>query len=304
LSLQPLPPDLTPEQVEKLRWDAFGHKRALSLKSADDLVRYTHRRGFVLLRPHAGIHFPSVLEATVGRPLLEFTWDERTAHLERWSLDAMAARRVVQAAVLDGRAALLSPAFLPDFYALSTLQGDLHDGERLLARGAITADAAALCAALRDGGPLAAPALRDAARVAGENRQARWSGALDEALRRLLVVQVGGEPSDGGPAVPIYDLLPRAFPDEVEKSRGTVPEAARSRIACRYLRNVLVEASHEMARVLGWQAEDTLAALRALVVKHMASVHPASRPQRHLFQASATDVLQEEAPRRRRSGGV
>jgi hypothetical protein len=50
-----------------------------------------------------------------------------------------------------------------------------------------------------------------------------------------------------------------------------------------------------MARVLDWDPDATLAALRALVAKHMASMHPASRPRRHLFQASATDVLPGEA---------
>lgn len=296
MSLRPLPPDLTPEQVEKLRWDAFGHKRTLSLKSADDLVRYTHRRGFVLLRPHAGVHFPSVLEATVGRPLLEFTWDERSAHLERWRADAIAARRVVQADVLGGRTALVSPAFVPDFYALAGLEGDLDDGQRLQSEGRLGADAAAVCAALRDQGRLGEPALRDAARLAGENRAARWERARAETAHHLLVVPVAMQPSGAGAATPVYDLLARAWPDAVAKGRDASPEAARAHIACRYLRNVLVEASHEMARVLDWDPEATLAALRALVAKHMASVHPASRPRRHLFQASATDVLPGEVP--------
>ena len=143
MSLQSLPTALAPDQVEKLRWEAFGHKRVLSLKSTEDLVRFTHRRGFVLVGPQPGVHYPSVLEATVGRPLLEFTWDERATHLERWRCEAVASRRVLHTGILGGRPTLLAPGFLADFYALTGNRGDLHDHERLQAAGALAPDAVA-----------------------------------------------------------------------------------------------------------------------------------------------------------------
>jgi hypothetical protein len=323
VTLSALEAGLTPLQVEKLRWETFGHKRALTLKSADQVAQFTSRRGFVLLVPHTGVRYPSVLEAAVGRPLLDFTWDERLVNLERWKAESLAARRLACAAVLAGEPTLLAPSYLGDFHALSGNQGDLLDHERQCAAGTLSADAAALCRALVESGPLGERELQERAGLVGAGRLARFQAALDEAHRKLLVLEAGnaaigrgsaatrasraasgasraatgraqGSASPGDPAVPTYDLLPRLFPTEVEKAMHGTPEAARQRIVCRYLRNVLVESAHEMARVLGWEAGATLEALQALVAKHAATVHPSSRPQRHLFQATATDLLQGE----------
>ena len=310
MTLSALEAGLTPLQVEKLRWETFGHKRALTVKSADQAAQFASRRGFVLLVPHAGVRYPSLLEAAVGRPLLDFTWDERLANLERWKAECLGAGRLACAALVAGRPALLAPSYLGDFFALSGNQGDLLDHERRCAAGTLSADAAALCRALAAGEALGEAELQERAGLAGAGRRARFDAALDEAHRQLLVLEAGNvAPRRGSAAaeerarraatsgervVPRYDLLPRLFPAEVEKSRHATADAARQRIACRYLRNVLVESAHEMARVLGWDVAATLEALRALVTKHMATVHPSSRAQRNLFQATATDLLQVE----------
>lgn len=108
-----LPPGLPPDEIERRRWHAFGQKRALALRGADDLVQFTAQRGFILLFPQAGVHYPSALEAAVGRPLLEFTRDERCADVERWADAAVAARRLGRLTLFEELPALAAPDWIP-----------------------------------------------------------------------------------------------------------------------------------------------------------------------------------------------
>jgi len=296
VTLRPLPPGLPPDEVEKLRWRTFGHKRANCVRSAEDLARFTTLRGFVLLHPRPGLHFPSAVEAAVGRPLLDHAWDERGRDVERWRVACIAARRVVSAAVLDGSATLVAASYLADFFALSGNQGDGHDPERCRAAGTLGPDASAVCARLAGaGGALGQTELESSLGMGSVLGRERLRRALGEAVRRMLVVEVGDGGREDAPD-PRYDLLPRAFADLADKGAKTVPRVARQHIACRYLRNVLVGACHELAAVLGWSEPDTLAALQDLEKKGMAARHPASRHNRHFFQATATDLLPETEP--------
>jgi len=112
-----LEPGLPPDEVERLRWHAFGQKRALALRSAADLERFTSARGFVLVYPAAGIHYPSALEATVGRPLLESLRDERGAQVEAWCGECTQKAALVRAVFVDRRDTLIAPAFVADVVA-------------------------------------------------------------------------------------------------------------------------------------------------------------------------------------------
>ena len=298
MGLQPLQPGLPPDEVEKLRWESFGHKRATSIRSPEDLARFSNLRGFVLLHPRPGLHYPSAVEAAVGRPLLDHSWDERGRDVERWRIACVAARRLVSSAVLDESATLIAPGFLSDFYALSGNRGDLHDHERGRAAGVVGHEAAAICARLAAaGGPLSRSELEAALGMATVLGRERLRRALAEAVQRLLVVEVGGV--TGEPDELRYDLLPRIFAEQVQKGTKTEARAARQRIACRYLRNVILGGCHELAPVLGWSESDTLAALMDLEKKGMVARHPSSRHNRHFFQATSTDLL----PERTASGG-
>jgi hypothetical protein len=112
-----LTPGLPPDEVERLRWHAFGQKRALALRDADDLRRFVDRRGFVLVAPVAGLHYPSVLEAAVGRPLLEHVRDERAAQVERWCEECVVGRAATRAPLVDGRDTLVASEYVPDVVA-------------------------------------------------------------------------------------------------------------------------------------------------------------------------------------------
>ena len=110
-----LPAGLPPDEIERRRWHAFGQKRALALQSAEDLIRFIAQRGFVLLYPCAGVHYPSALEATVGRPLQEFIRDERCINVERWADGAVDARQLARVTLFGELPALTAPDWIPRF---------------------------------------------------------------------------------------------------------------------------------------------------------------------------------------------
>jgi hypothetical protein len=99
---------IAPDEVERLRWHAFGQKRALALKSAADLARFVAARGFVLVRPVSGLHYPSALEAAVGRPLLANLRDERGDPLEAWCTDGVQNGAFIRAAFVDRQDSLIA----------------------------------------------------------------------------------------------------------------------------------------------------------------------------------------------------
>ncbi len=291
MTLHQLPPGLPPDEVEKLRWEAFGHKRANALTSADGLTRFIARRGFVLSRPQRGLQYPSALEAVLGRPLLGRSFDARGTQLETWRLQCMAARRVHAAAVLGGFASLAAPAFHSDFLALAERRDDLASLDPLRGRQGLGYDAAAVCqhlaAAKR---ALTLSELGESMQLRSEPGRVRVQAALTEAIRRMRVCEVVPDHATA-PPVAAYDLVARTCSDVLQKACKTKPATARRRIATRYLRNVLVEGAHEMARVLGWSADETLETLRGLESRHIVSEHPASRHNRWFFQANATDLF-------------
>lgn len=291
MTLVPLPEGLAPDVVEKLRWEAFGHRRASSLASADDQARFVSERGFVLVFPVSGVCFPSVLEATVGRPLLDFAWDERVRSMAAWHAETLRARRVGHSAVLAGRSTAVTPYFLARFLAVAELAGEESDCRHLQKRGIVDRDVVHVARALAEHGPLDEQTLSEASQMHQPAARRRYRKALDNARRCLLIVEVDAVERDEGPAMPVYDLLPRAFPEVVVKARRLDSATARQHILCRYLRNVLVDAGHELSRVLGWPEPLVLETCDVLIRKGHVQRHPASRPNRHLFQASSTDLL-------------
>lgn len=292
MSLVPLPNGLAPDLVEKLRWETFAHKRAYRLKSSEDLLHFTQKRTFVLERPAPQLPpYPSALEAVVGRPLLTFTWDERLAQMQAWRLANLQAGRLASAAFFGGQPSLTTLPGLVDLLATSPHAVDAAAVRTLQAARRLGVEAVSLCELLLESGPLAESELR---RKLGLDRDAaapRFKRALGEASCLLLIVEVGEHQGEnGGEAV--YAATSRAFAEQLATAKDTAPETARERIVCRYLRNVLVGSCADLVQVLGWSPADTLAACESLQRKHKLHLHPASRPNRPIYQAAASDLLE------------
>ncbi|UCE01584.1 MAG: hypothetical protein JSW67_09870 [Candidatus Latescibacterota bacterium] len=289
MTLHELPPALPPDEVEKLRWETFGHRRTRAIASRDELVRFCARRGFVLRDPSPGVHFPSVLEAAVGRPLLGHAWDERADDLEAWRRASVTSRQLVCAAVLGGHPTLIAPGFLAEFQVLSGNRGDTRDHERLRETGVLNPEASAVCSwLLSEARPMTASELVERLGMRGALGKKRLDAALQEAVRHFLIVESSFAADSGEP---LYDLLPRVLTAAMRKAETISLQVARQRVVCRYLRNVIVAGCHEVARLLGWSQEETLKTMRRLEARHMIVEHPASRHNRWFFQAAATDLL-------------
>lgn len=290
MALRPLPPGLPPDEAEKLRWEAFGHKHTKAVDSADSLLRFIKRRGYVLTHPQRGLQFPSALEAVVGRPLLGRSFDERAQQLEIWRRQCVGTGRLHAAAVLGGQPTLACAEFHADFLALLEDLDELSRRTPAMSTRGLDHDAAAVCAQLAEvGGPLSHAELEARLQLRSKPGRERLRRALASAIRGLRVCEVVTV-EEGEPRVS-YDLVHRSCDAVLQKARQTKPATARQRIVTRYLRNVLVEGCHELARVLGWPDALALQTLRDLESRKIVSEHPASRHNRWFFQANATDLL-------------
>ncbi len=294
MTMRPLPPGLAPDAVEKLRWDTFGQRQSSSVRSQPDLVRFTAARGFVLRAPVPGLHYPSILAAAAGRPQQQPVADEQSRKAEVWIRESVVSQRLLHAAVLSRRASLIDFDFIGDFFALSGHRGEPDDHVRLCKKGGLSAEASALCGWLvREGHALARSELAQRMQIQGALGEQRLRHLLDEAVQGLLLAPIDWRPVASADPEPVCDLLPRVYTECMERARATSPEVARQRIAGRYLRNVLVAGCHDLASVLAWSEKDTLVALKTLEAEGEVAAHPSSRPNRSIFQATATDLLSE-----------
>ena len=294
MTLVPLPAGLAPDAVEKLRWDTFGQRQSSSVRSQPELVRFAAARGFVLRAPAPGLHYPSILAAAAGRPQQQPVADEQSRKAEAWIRQSIVSRRLLHAAVLSHRASLVDFDYIGDFFALSGHRGEADDHVRLCKSGGLSAEASTLCGWLvREGRALARSELAQRMQIQGARGEQRMRALLDEAVQALVLVPIDWRAVAERDPEPVCDLLPRVYAACVERARTTSPEAARQRIAGRYLRNVLVAGCHDLASVLAWSEKDTLVALQALEGKGEVAAHPSSRPNRWIFQATATDLLSE-----------
>lgn len=295
MPLRPLPEGLAPDVVEKLRWEAFAHKRSYRLRSREDLLRFTQKRGFVLEQPARTLpSYPTALEAVVGRPLLEFAWDERLADLVAWRDANLRTGHLVCASFFGPRVLFSLPA-LADFLAATMDEAGLVSHQKLHAAGCLGEDAAALCAALEGEGPASDEVLRARLGVQRRPAMARYAQALQEASRKSLLVVVDHHMA-AGQSLPVYDLTARACKPQVAKARALAPEVARERVVLRYYRNVLASWLADVVSLLGWDGALTGAACESLVRKRKLYVHPASRPNRPFYQATSTDLIDPSTP--------
>ena len=98
------------------------------------------------------------------------------------------------------------------------------------------------------------------------------------------LVQAGGAP----PRDAVLAALAVEWPCPPGASSG--PRAA---LVARFLQNVLVAATPDVARAFAWPDADALAALTCVTAQGLARAHPASRPRRETFETVFSDLLED-----------
>jgi hypothetical protein len=252
------PPDI--EQERAKRW--WQTRRPIgSITRAGAFISDV---GFAFLFPHRTVAFPSLWEAASDRPVGESAddWGPDIQRVWGWK-DELPVRRIAwYGRFVRGKPSFLSPEVLADLYPRSGRPDDFEDAR-------LGPDARRIASVLLRSGPLPTVVLRQAVNLEGKQGGSRFSAALTELGRALVVTHFGTEQENSGWPSAVLELTARAFP--IPSRRDL--EGGRRRAAERFLRTMVHARPIELALAFGWKPAEARAVLSELVSAGAAAPH-------------------------------
>ena len=242
---------LSLDQIKSYR--AATYRLQQPLTSKEQAIDYVNQRGFIFFWPINGITLPSLWAATAGdRPVADAHDDP--GHVTWGWKDSLLGTHVwYYAKVLRKKATIISLEFAPHFYALSENYGSPEeDYLTLYEQGRLTQEARSVYKALLDQGPLDTVALRKAARLTSPESDTRFSKALTDLQTSFNIVPTGTADAGAWHYAFIYNIVARAYPDLLEKSRFIGELDARQKLAESYLRSVGAAQMRDLTLLFRW----------------------------------------------------
>jgi hypothetical protein len=240
------------EQARARRW----WRTARPIGSIQRAARFIDDVGFALLFPKSGIALPSLWEAASDRPLwaLEQEWGPDIERVWAWK-DELPLRGLAWYGVfVRGRKSFLSPNLLAELYPRSGRPDDFKEAQ-------LSSDAQRIARILLRSGPQSTAALREALDVGGSLGGERFSKAMGELGRALVVTNFGTEEEGAGWPSVVLELTVRAF--RIPSRRSI--DACRRRAARVFLNTMVVARSYELGNAFHWGAAGARSALDELV---------------------------------------
>jgi len=204
--------------------------------------------GFALLFPARGVDLPSLYNAATERltaTFWEVEWGPDSERVWEWKDELPLRGMAWYGKLLTGRASLLSPTLLADLYPRSGHPDDFTEAS-------LSNDARRIAEMLLLSGPTATGALREALGLGGKKGQARFSTAVTELGRNLVVTNYGVEEKQGGWPAAVLELTARVF--EVP-GRGTLANRRLSATQT-FLRTMLTAEPVQLAKAFAWSPSD------------------------------------------------
>lgn len=226
--------------------------------SLTDARKYVDALGFCVLFPVKGVALPSLHWAVTGRAKLVF--DQQFAKLWGWKDELPRRRRAVYAKFFRGRGTLISLEHLPHFLAMHETATSAGDHARFYSDGRIRDDARVIWEALAENGPLATLELRHLCRMERKPGNARFKRAIAELQRLLVVIHFGAEKETGAWESNRFELTSRVFPEQAAAAKLISPDAARAKLAAKYLQWHPEAPVLQLSRLFGWSREEAAAA--------------------------------------------
>lgn len=212
--------------------------------------------GFALLFPNRGLVLPSLWAAASDRPIAEegSEWGPDIERVWGWKDELPRRGLAWYGRFLRGRPSFLSPGLLTQLYPRSGRPDDFEEAP-------LGPDAGRIASVLVRSGPLPASVLRRAVNLEGKQGGARFSAALTELGRALVVTHFGTEQEDSGWPSAVLELTARAF--DVRSRPADLAEARRA-AASRYLRTMVFARPLDLALAFGWSRTDARTVLSDL----------------------------------------
>jgi hypothetical protein len=223
--------------LERARQARWWQTRA-QIKTINRASAFIEDVGFALLFPKPGVALPSLWDVVRDDPRGD-GWGADLARLWAWKDELPSRRLAWYGRFLLGQPSLLTPGLLADLYPDRPAQGLGDDARRVL--DILWVD-----------GPQPTAVLRTAAGMAGKKGSARFTRAVTQLGRALLVTHHGVEDTGSGWPSVVLDLTERVFSVPASDPLGV----RRRRAAARYLATVLEARPADLARAFGWPREE------------------------------------------------
>jgi hypothetical protein len=242
------------------RWWKTG-RRIASLERA---AAFVDDVGFALLFPKAGVALPSLWEAASDREIRDLgrEWGPDAERIWGWKDELPQEGLAWYGRFLRGHPSFLSPALLVDLYPRAGRPDDFEDA-------GLSPTAYRIARMLLKSGALPTGAIREALDVEGRRGNERFSGAVTELGRALVVTNFGVEDEGAGWPSATLELTARAF----KITRRRDPARGRLRAAETFLGTVVVAKPGELGATFGWPAKEARAAMDELVAAGIAVKH-------------------------------
>jgi hypothetical protein len=246
---------MTDDGIQKARarrWWQSGRP----LGRIDRAARFVNDVGFALLFPKTGIELPSLWEATTDRPLhtAEHDWGPDMDKVWTWKDELPRRGLCWYGEFVRGRKSFLSPTLLNDLYPRSGSPDDI-------AEGTFSTDANRIARILLSSGPQPTAALREALDVEGRTGADRFSRAVGELGRALVITNFGTEEEGGGWPSAVLELTTRAF--AIAPVRD--PQASRLNVARTFLDTMITAQPNHLGNAFHMRAAEARAAFKELV---------------------------------------
>jgi len=267
---------LTLKRVERLRAHNYRRTRTRRIQTLHQAERFVRETGFCFFWPIKGVEMPSLFHAIAGRvrdvpmahddPDLSKCWN--------WKDQSLGTKRWYYAKLLSRRATLISPEFLPVFYALSPNYGDDEDYRQEYEAGLLSRDAKNIYEVLQRTGSLHTVRLRKEAGLAADSAKAAFERALVELQVGMKIVPIGIAEAGAWHYSFIFDLVTRQFPEAAAQAQQISRSQARAMLVSQYLDNVVAVSRAEIVRVFGvlrWTPHELEKTLTALLENRQAA---------------------------------
>jgi hypothetical protein len=229
------------------------------VKTTEKAIHFIDHIGFCVLFPLKNVRLPSLYYALAKRQ--PAGWDKFCQLIWKWKDELPKKRRAFYGKYFKGRGSFLSLRFLPYFLALHGTAVPASEAEEFYQAGRIGHDALELWQALAKHGPLATLELRHACKMETQAGNKRFKKAMLELQGLLIVTHSGAEQETEAWASNRFDLVARAFPEQVAQARNISVEDARTAVAVKYRTLYPTAAPAQIARLFGWTKAQAVTAL-------------------------------------------
>jgi len=242
------------ENLKKYRQKIYRSSVKDRLHSLDEAIGFIKQRGLIAFWPLNGIPMPSLWAAAAGDRPVPDEHDDPGHITWGWKDELLSQKKCFYARILCKRNFFISLDLLPNLYALTRITGDPSEDHKILYdSGELSHAAFVIYETLLNSGPMDTITLKRAAHLTGKEGDQQFNQAIDTLQNDIKILPVGISRSGGWHYAFIYDLVPRHFPDLIERARFILEQNARKTLLLNYLNSVGAASENEIRKLFKWE---------------------------------------------------